>query len=207
MGAGGVFAAPSTPHEPNVGFVRFLPPPASRHGSAGIGRQTTMLGADESLCGMLRVSTNMGGTAALCRPDMPHTLRSPPGGVEAATAPPFMASQGLVYATGTRALPPRDPGFPSFHEKRSKTRKADNLCRRTPLLFCPRFITTRTVKNQHPSFFSVSLKRRGSSVANWRMPRSSNVRIASCVNAPKGKTSNLVPSFSNASAISGIGKS
>jgi hypothetical protein len=68
--------------------------------------------------------THRSGAAAICRPDMPHTLRSPPGGFEAATAPPFTATQGLAYATGTRALPPRDPGFPSFHVKRSKTRKA-----------------------------------------------------------------------------------
>ena len=42
----------------------------------------------------------------------------------AATAPPFTATQGLASATGTRALPPRDPGFTSFPGKRSKTRKA-----------------------------------------------------------------------------------
>ena len=44
-----------------------------------------------------------------------------------ATAPPFTAKQGLASATGTRALPPRDPGFASFPGKRSKIRKANNL--------------------------------------------------------------------------------
>ena len=62
--------------------------------------------------------------SGVCRPDMPHTLRSPPGGFGAATAPPFTATQGLASAAGTRALPPRDPGFTSFPGKRSKTRKA-----------------------------------------------------------------------------------
>ena len=62
--------------------------------------------------------------SGVCRPDMPHTLRSPPGGFGAATAPPFTATQELASAAGTRALPPRDPGFTSFPEKRSKTRKA-----------------------------------------------------------------------------------
>ena len=77
-----------------------------------------MRGADESPCGTPMFSTNINGTAALCRPDMPHTLRSPPGGVKAATVPPFMAAQGLASAAGTRALTPRDPVFPSFPEKK-----------------------------------------------------------------------------------------
>ena len=85
-----------------------------------------MRGAGESLCGMQMFSANTNGATAFYRPNMPHTLRSPTGGVEAATAPPFLATQGLDYATGTRALSPRDPDFPSFPEKRRKTRKADN---------------------------------------------------------------------------------
>ena len=83
MGAGGVFAAPSTPHEPNVGLVIYY---FAAFGDLvwGCKRKyaTTLRGADESLCGMLTFSTNIDGAAALCRPDMPHTLRSPPGGVE-----------------------------------------------------------------------------------------------------------------------------
>ena len=122
-------------------------------------------------CDMPMFFTHRSGAAAFSRPDMPHTLRSPPGEIPkscprrhsrtlapcgalgtfwkpcasglpcgfavltparivvvvfalAATAPPFTATQGLASATGTRALPPRDPGFPSFHVKRSKTRKA-----------------------------------------------------------------------------------
>ena len=86
-------------------------------------------GADMPVCSMQMVSTKSYGAAAICRPDMPHTLRSPPGGFFAATAPPFMATQGLAYATGTRALPPRDPGFPSFRAKRRKTRKATAINR------------------------------------------------------------------------------
>jgi len=39
-----------------------------------------MQGADESLCGTPMFSTNIDGTAALSRPDMPHTLRSVPDG-------------------------------------------------------------------------------------------------------------------------------
>ena len=74
-----------------------------------------MRGAGESLCGMQMFSANTNGATAFYRPNMPHTLRSPTGGVEAATAPPFLATQGLDYATGTRALSPRDPDFPSFH--------------------------------------------------------------------------------------------
>ena len=35
-----------------------------------------MRGAGESLCGIPRVSTNINGAAAFCRPNMPHTLRS-----------------------------------------------------------------------------------------------------------------------------------
>jgi len=73
-----------------------------------------MRGAGELLCGTPKFSTNIDGSAALCRPAMPHTLRSPPGGVGATPAPPFTATPGLVYATGTWALPPRDPGFTSF---------------------------------------------------------------------------------------------
>ena len=90
-------------------------------------KKTVMRGADESLCGTPMFFTNIDGTAALCRPDMPHTLRSPTGGVEAATAPSFMMAQGFASATGTRALTPRDPVFTSFPEKRSKTRKAENM--------------------------------------------------------------------------------
>ena len=76
------------------------------------------------VCGMRINSAKTHGAAATGRPDMPHTLRSPPGGFGAAAARPFPGAQGLASATGTRALPPRDPGFPSFHGKRSKIRKA-----------------------------------------------------------------------------------
>ena len=58
---------------------------------------------------------------------MPHTLRSPPGGVEAATAPPFTATQGLVYATGTLALSPRDPDFPSFPREKKENKKSEQF--------------------------------------------------------------------------------
>ena len=127
MGAGGAFAAPSTPHEPNVGLVILYCVFDELSRVCKRRYATTMRGAGESLCGMLAFSTNIHGAAAFCRPNMPHTLRSPTGGVEAATAPSFMRAQGLVYATGTRALSPRDPDFPSFPEKRSKIRKAKNL--------------------------------------------------------------------------------
>ena len=124
---GGDFAAPSTPHEPNVGLVIFYCVFDDLSRGCERWSATTMRGAGESLCGMPTFSTNIHGTAALCRPDMPHTLRSPAGGIEAATAPPFMATQGLSSATGTRALSPRGPDFPSFPEKRRKTRKANDL--------------------------------------------------------------------------------
>ena len=80
---GGDFAAPSTLHEPNLGLVMFY----SRLRRLGMGLQasvkkTTMRGAGESLCGTPMVSTNINGSAAFCRPPMPHTLRSPTGGVE-----------------------------------------------------------------------------------------------------------------------------
>ena len=86
-----------------------------------------MRGAGESLCGMPMCFTNIEGAAAFFRPDMPHTLHSPAGGVEAATAPPFMATQGLVYATGTRALSPRDPEFPSFLCEKKENKKSESL--------------------------------------------------------------------------------
>ena len=133
-------------------------------------------GADMPVCSMQMVSTKSYGAAATCRPDMPHTLRSPPGEIPqscprrrlrrlapsgaagtlwkpcapglpcgfavltparivvvdfalAATASAFMPTQGLASATGTRALPPRDPGFPSFRAKRRKTRKATAINR------------------------------------------------------------------------------
>ena len=114
MGAGGAFAAPSTPHEPNVGLVILYCVFDELSRVCKRRYATTMRGADELLCGMQRFSTSINGAMALCRPNMPHTLRSPTGGVEAATASPFLATQGLVYATGTRALSPRDPDFPSF---------------------------------------------------------------------------------------------
>jgi hypothetical protein len=75
-------------------------------------------GADMPVCSMQMVSTKSYGAAAICRPDMPHTLRSPPGGFEAATAPPFTATQGLAYATGTRALPPRDVRLSFFFARK-----------------------------------------------------------------------------------------
>ena len=81
-----------------------------------------MRGAGKLLYGTPAISTNIHGTAAFYRPPMPHTLRSPPGGVEAATAPPFKATQGLVYATGTRALSPRDPDFTSWEEIKQEKR-------------------------------------------------------------------------------------
>ena len=122
------------------------------------------------MCGMRINSAKTYGAAAIGRPDMPHTLRSPPGEIPkscprrrlrrlapygaagtfwkpcapglpcgfavltparivlvvfayAATARPFLGAQGLASATGTRALPPRDPGFPSFRVKRRKKEK------------------------------------------------------------------------------------
>ena len=114
MGAEGVFAAPSTPHEPNVGLVIFYCIFDDLSRVCERGYATTMRGAGELLWGMQKFSTNIYGAAAFCRPNMPHTLRSPPGGVEAATAPSFVMAQGLGCATGTRALTPRDPVFPSF---------------------------------------------------------------------------------------------
>ena len=133
-------------------------------------------GADLPVCDMQMVSTESYGAASICRPDMPHTLRSPPGEIPkscprrrlrrlapcgaagtfwkpcapgfpcgfavltparmvvvvsayAATARPFPGAQGLACAAGTRALPPRDPGFPSFRGKRRKTRKATAINR------------------------------------------------------------------------------
>ena len=64
-----------------------------------------------SVCVTQINSAKSRGAMAICRPDMPHTLRSPPGGFEAATTRPFLGAQGLASATGTRALPPRVPGF------------------------------------------------------------------------------------------------
>jgi len=43
-------------------------------------KKTAMRGADELPCGVQRFSTNINGTAAFCRPDMPHTLCSTPDG-------------------------------------------------------------------------------------------------------------------------------
>ena len=91
-----------------------------------------MRGADESLCGMQEFSTNISGTAALCRPNMPHALRSPPGGVEATPASPFTAAPGLVFATGTRALTPRDPVFPSFLREKKENKKSERLVNESP---------------------------------------------------------------------------
>ncbi len=59
-----------------------------------VGQKTTMRGADELLCGMPMFSSNLNGTAALCRPDMPHTLRSPPGGVESRHCVAFYGDAG-----------------------------------------------------------------------------------------------------------------
>ena len=92
-------------------------------------RKTVLRGADMPVCGMRINATKTHGAAAIGRPDMPHTLRSPAGGFGAATARPFLGAQGLASATGTRALPPRDPGFPSFRVKRRKTRKATAINR------------------------------------------------------------------------------
>ena len=144
-------------------------------------RKTVMRCAGMPVCAVQMFSTKIYGAAAICRPDMPHTLRSPPGEIPkscprrrlrrlapygaagtfwkpcapglpcgfavltparivlvvfayAAPARPFLGVQGLASATGTRALPPRDPGFPSFRGKRRKTRKAQKNMR--PLFFC-----------------------------------------------------------------------
>jgi len=93
-------------------------------GRLDVRKETVMRGADVSVCGMRMNSAKTYGAAAIGRPNMPHTLRSPPGGFGAATARPFPGAQGLASAAGTRALPPRDPGFTSFHGKRSEIRKA-----------------------------------------------------------------------------------
>ena len=93
-----------------------------------------MRGAGELLCGMPVGSTNIHGTAALCRPNLPHTLRSPTGGVEAATAPSFLMAQGLGCATGTRALSPRDPDFPSFPREKKENKKSAKHSFRHPHL-------------------------------------------------------------------------
>ena len=58
--------------------------------------------------------------ARICRTRSARLLAA----LKAATAPSFVMAQGLVYATGTRALPPRDPGFTSFPGKRCEIRKA-----------------------------------------------------------------------------------
>ena len=87
-------------------------------GRLRVRQKTVMQGADMPVCDTQRFYTKNCGTVAICRPDMPHTLRSPSGGLLAATAPPFLATQGLASATGTRALPPRDPGF--FRRKSGK---------------------------------------------------------------------------------------
>ena len=105
MGARGSFRRPLDPSraERRPRDILLIAFSLSCQGSASAGTQRPCVrGAGELLCGMLRVSTNIDGTAALCRPNMPHTLRSPPGGVKAAT----------------RALTPRDPVFPSFPEKK-----------------------------------------------------------------------------------------
>ena len=72
-------------------------------------RKTVMRGADMPVCDMRINSAQTYGAEAIGRPDMPHTLRSPTGGLLAATARPFLGAQGLAYATGTRELRPVTP--------------------------------------------------------------------------------------------------
>ena len=147
-----------------------------------------MRGAGELLCGMPMSSSNLNGTAAFCRPNMPHTLRSPTGGVEAATAPPFTATQGLGCATGTRALSPRDPDFPSFPREKKENKKSGQV-RRLP------FSTARTGARREigPRCAAVSIgRKRETFFCDRRMQRESRSRLfliyklsdAACVGRP-----------------------
>ena len=142
-----------------------------------------MRGAGESLCGTPMFSTNIDGTAALSRPDMPHTLRSPSGGVKAATAPPFMAAQGLASAAGTRALTPRDPVFTSFPEKRSKTRKAAAFLRKFNISL--RHKLSKRHKNGALAGIRRGAQRREPSGEARRQPSTKNAASASGGFAPR----------------------
>ena len=76
------------------------------HGSAAVGHKTVMRGAGELLCGTPRVSTNIDGTAALCRPPMPHTLRSRHSAKSPSAAFEPPRPSGFSRFCGNLALPP-----------------------------------------------------------------------------------------------------
>ena len=133
----GVFAAPSTPREPNVGFVIFCRLRRIGWGLQKSAPKAAMRGAGKPVCGMRRFDGQHRGAPALAAFYMPHTLRtlqcSPlmrlhPSVLRvwqlvifiiAATATSFMMARGSASAVGTRAPTPVCPRF-SFKKENKK---------------------------------------------------------------------------------------